>query len=201
MFENRAPVSGADLLKRIRPSLAEESTEICLRPDLVEQWSALNEELQAAVAMAGTVSTAGKQGSRPGTQPKGHAELAERVQALEEEIQRHSVVFRFRALTKDAWRALCDDHPPRKDNQVDQYTGYDRDAVLDEAVRESLIDPVFDAASWSEFLEVISAGEWDELRRVTNSVNKGVVEPPKSVLASRILARPNSGSAPRKPGA
>ena len=181
------PISGAELLKRIQPKLAEESTVICLRPDLIEQWDEANEALQEAVAK-------GMTGARVGTKPPAHTEAAEMVQAIEEEIEKSSATFRFRALPKDEWRALCDDHPPRKGNEVDQWTGYDRDAVLDEAVRRSLIDPVFDDESWAELGTVISSGEWEELRKVANSVNRGVVESPKSALALQILTKHGSDS-------
>lgn len=182
------PVSGAELLKRIRPVLPEESVEICLRPDLIEEWETENEKLQALAAQ-------GMKGARVGTKPKAQIDQAKKVQALEAGIEETSAVFRFRALPKAQWRALCDDHPPRQGNEIDQWTGYNRDAVLDQAVRESLIDPVFDEAAWAEFSGVLNGGEWDELRKATNKVNKGVVESPKSALASLILSKPNNASA------
>ena len=186
------PVNGADLLRRIKPTLAEESTEICLRPDLVDAWQEAQEELEAIVA-------SGTKG-RLGAKPEGQQEAAQRVTDLEAEIQASSAVFRFRALPKDRFRELCDDHPPRKGNDLDTYMGYNRDAVLDEAVRLCMVDPVFDDASWAEFVAVVNGGEWEELRRVVNSVNKGVHDAPKSVLASRILTRGGVGSAPLEPG-
>lgn len=187
------PVNGAELLARIKPTLAEESTEICLRPDLVDAWREANDELEAIVA-------AGPQG-RLGAKPAGQQEAAERVQALEAEMEGALATFRFRALPKDEFRALCDDHPPRKGNELDLYMGYNRDAVLDEAVRLCMTDPVFDDKSWAEFVAVVNGGEWEELRRVVNSVNKGVHDAPKSVLASRILTRGAAGSEPLEPGA
>lgn len=181
------PMSGADLLKRIRPVLAEESVEICLRPDLIEAWEAANEELQALTAQ-------GLKGARVGSKPTKQIEKAKQVQALEAEIEAASATFRFRALPKAEWRALCDDHPPRQGNDVDQWTGYNRDAVLDQAVRESLIDPEFDDVSWANLMLAINGGEWDELRKTANKVNKGVTENPKSVLASMILTKPGKDS-------
>lgn len=191
---SRAPTSGADLLKRIRPVLGEESVEICLRPDLIEAWSTANEELQALAAQ-------GMKGARVGSKPKAQIDLAKRVQSLEAEIEANSAVFRFQALPKDQWRALCDNCPPRQNNDVDQWVGYNRDAVLDLAVRESLVDPVFDDKAWAELAQVINGGEWNELCKTANSVNRGVVESPKSVLASLILAKPGPGSKQRNPGA
>lgn len=194
------PVSGADLLKRIRPTLAEESHQVCLRPDLIEAWEEANGQLQELVAKAARTE-AGQQGARLSQKPNtAQVKAAKAVQDIEAELDASSPWFRFRALPKDVFRALCDDHPPRRDNQVDQMTGYNRDMVLDEMVRASLIDPVFDDESWAELTATLASGEWDELRKVSNHVNRGVVEPPKSVLASRILARPNSGSKSPAPG-
>lgn len=189
-----APISGAELLKRIRPVLAEESVEICLRPDLIAAWTEANEQLQALAAQ-------GMKGARVGSKPKAQIELATRVQELEAEIEANSAVFRFRALPKDQWRALCDNCPPRPNNEVDQWLGYNRDAVSDAAVRESLVDPVFDDESWGELTQVVNGGEWDELRKTANTVNRGVVESPKSALASLILAKPGSASGQPKRGA
>lgn len=181
------PISGAELLERIRPKLAEESTVICLRPDLIEAWEEANDQLQELVA-------SGMKPPRVGSKPTDQIELAKLVTELEAEIEANSATFRFRALPKDEWRALCDNHPPRKGNEVDSLVGYDRDAVLDEAVRRSLIDPVFDDESWAQLVAVVSSGEWEELRKAANSVNRGVVESPKSALASQILTRHDATS-------
>lgn len=187
------PISGADLLKRIRPVLAEETTEVCLRPDLLEAWNEANEALQELVAQ-------GMKGARVGTKPRGQKDLATKVQAIEAEIVANSATFRFRALSKDKWRALCDDCPPRKGNELDLYAGYNRDEALDQVVWLSLIDPVFDETSRAEFSEVVNSGEWEELRRTANSVNRGVVEAPKSALASRILTKAADASKPLAAG-
>jgi hypothetical protein len=174
------PISGAELLKKIQPRLQEEATEICLRPDLVEQWEEAQEALQAAVAD-------GLKPSRLASKPTGQKKAAEKVKALEAEIEAASAVFRFRALPKDRWQALCDEHPPRPGDQMDAVLGFNRVAVIDDAVRLSLIDPVFDDESWAQFVDVIGGGEWEELRRAANQVNRGVVEAGKSELASRVL--------------
>jgi hypothetical protein len=43
-----APQSGAELLARIRPRFREESTQICLRPDLLDEWEEANTALGEA---------------------------------------------------------------------------------------------------------------------------------------------------------
>lgn len=182
------PQSGADILARIKPRLREEQTQICLRPDLLDAWEEATTELaeqQAADVGSPRLGSAAS---------KSAQKLAAKVQSIEAEIEATAIHFRFRAMSKDKWQALCANHPPRSGNDMDRMVGYDRDGVLDAAVRECLIDPVFDQAAWAEFLEVCNPSEWEELRSTVNSVNRSVVDAPKSVLASRILSRRASGS-------
>lgn len=190
------PLSGADLLARIKPTLREEATQICLRPDLLDKW----EDANTALAELQASEAAGS--ARLGTGVSSAVKrAAEAVREVEQEIESSSITFRFRAMSKDQYRALCDRHAPRKGNELDQFTGYDRDAVSDALVRECLYDPVFDDASWAAFLEVCNPSEWAELRNTAQSANRGSVDLPKSSLASAVLDRPGGSSARRKPGA
>lgn len=193
------PQSGADLLARIRPQFREESTQLCLRPDLIDAF----EELDAELVRSRAADVAGDR--LADGESKRTRELAKKVRELEEEVEAHSIDFHLRAMSKDKWRALCDSHAPRKGNELDAYAGYDRDAVLDEAVRICLFDPVFedctkaecdheDCGSWQALVKKLNPSEWRELRDTVNSVNRGVVDAPKSELASRILAKRGSTS-------
>jgi hypothetical protein len=201
-----APLNGAELLARIKPRFREESTQICLRPDLLDEWGEADEALKASKAkdmvsgrLAGGVSAETKK-------------LAKRVQELEEQIEQVAITCRFRAMSKDRWQALIDNHPPRAGDQMDLFAGYNRDAVLDAAVRVCLIDPVFadctqeecdhtECGTWQQFAASCNPSEWKELKDTVNSVNRGVVDLPKSVLASQILSSPGSGSRRRARGA
>lgn len=191
------PQNGAELLARIRPTLREESTYLCLRPDLLKAWEEAQEALaeQLAKDAAGSQQRVGQ-----GASSKKARDLAAEVARLEAEIEETQVKFTLRAMRQDKWRSLCDSHAPRKGNELDLYSGYNRDAVLDAAVRECLIDPIFDDASWATFLEVCNPSEWAELRNVVTVVNRAVVDAPKSDLASRILAKPARASRPRAAG-
>lgn len=187
--EATTPVSGAEILARIKPRLREGHTQICLRPDLLMAWEAANEELleqregegKSRRLADGGISAASKK-------------LAKRITEIESEIEAASVVFRFRAMPKDRWQALCDNHPPRKSNEFDAFAGYDRDAVVDAALRECLYDPDFDDESWTQFVSTCNPSEWAELRRLTNEVNGRVSGAPKSALASQVLTRRASTS-------
>lgn len=197
------PQSGADVLARIRPVMREETTYLCLRPDLLDAWEEANTLLvkaQGADAGDADDDDGGPRRRLGGGTRASTRKLAEEVQRIENEIEATQIKFTLRAMTKARFRELCDEHPPRKANQYDVMSGYNLEAVWDAAVRECLIDPVFDDASWAEFLRVVNPSEWDELVGVARSVNRSVVSAPKSVLASRILARQGAGSAPPKRG-
>lgn len=188
------PMSGADILARIKPQVREESTQIVLSGDLMAQWEKLDADLAASRDrdMAGNRLADGISAKTK--------KIAQQVEDLEKQIADQAVDVRFRAMHKDRWRALCDNHPPRKADEFDMLAGYNRDAVLDQAVRVCMIEPVFadceakdcehtDCGSWQQFASVVPPGEWEELKITVNSVNRGVVDAPKSALASRILGR------------
>lgn len=186
--------SGAEILARIKPRRHVESTEIIMSGDLMAQWETAEAELTASrdKDMAGNRLTDGMS--------KKTRELAQKVAELEEQIKAQAIQVTFQAMLPADWRALCDSHAPRKGNQLDAYAGFNQDAVLDAAVRLCMTEPVFadcadaecahDACgSWQQFVAVIPPGEWEELKSTVNSTNRGVVDAPKSALASRILRR------------
>lgn len=181
------PMTGAEMLARIKPKLREESVDLCLRPDLFDEWESKTE----ALAESREADAAGNR-LASGTSERT-TKLASEVLALEDEIRKTAVTFRFRALTKDKWQELCDQNPPRKGNDLDQFSGYSRDGVLDAAVRVCLIEPVFDDESWTAFLDIVNPAEWRELRNVVNSVNRATGDAPKSELASQILGSRGDG--------
>lgn len=183
------PQSGAEILARIKPRQKEVTTELCMRPDLLEAHEAAATELatsRAEDAGAGRLANGGISAKT--------RKAAEAVKAVEAQIAENVIVFRLRAMPQDKWRALCDNHPPRKDNQMDFMRGHNADAVTDAGVRTCLYDPVFDDRSWADFLAVCNPSEWNELRAAFNIANEAVVDAPKSALASRILEKPARGS-------
>lgn len=201
------PQSGADFLARIKPSVKEERVQLCLRADLLEEWESAQKELLEA--------TQGETASAVKRLSSGMSEdarkKAERVQQIEAQIDETTAWFLMRQMSKDKWQALCDRHPARKDNEMDRFVGYNRGAVIDEAVRMCMVDPVFtdcktrgcehvDCGSWQAFVELCNPTEWEELRQSVNRVN-GVSEAPKSELASQVLGKADSISKPRKRGA
>lgn len=199
--------SGADILAEISPTVRTGVAHICMRPDLIDEWEKANDELmesQAADAGNKRLGTGGVS-----TRTKG---LAEKVRTLEEQIEAADVAFTFHKIGKIRHSEICEEHPPRDGNNMDLMVGYDREAVDNAVVFESLVDPVFeectkkgckhkDCGTWQALLVFLGPGEWEEMTRVVREVNEAVTQSPKSVLASRILDRPASGSGRRGRGA
>lgn len=188
------PETGAELLARIQPQLREEKVAICLRPDLLDEWEAAEVALETQQIEDAASGRLGK-----GNSAKAKS-LAKKIQDLEAQIDATQVIFHFRAMSKDRWQELVDEHPPRKGNEMDFFVGYNRDAVSDESIRRCLLAPVFEdctergcehiaCGSWQQFTKTINPSEWQELRTGTQKVNRAVVEAPKSGLASRVLSR------------
>lgn len=196
------PESGADILARVQPQRRVESTMVCLRADLVAQFheaDAVLAQLRAEAAASGNRLASG---ARETDEMRKQARV---VRKLEQQIVDAQVTFTFTGMRKDEFRALCDDHPPRKGNHMDHMVGYDREAVVEAMVRQSLTAPTFedctdrecehaDCGTWQQLISVINPSEWGELRDTANLANSSVVDAPKSVLASQILDRRSSAS-------
>lgn len=200
MSESSAPQSGKDLLKRIRPTKAKEKTQLCLRPDLVKKWQELSDELTER----SEEQTSNPRLGTSATPTASMRKLATTIRALEAEIEDASVWFYMEATDKNTWQQICEANPPRPGNQIDAYVGYNRDAVLDAAIKVCTYDPVFedctakgcdhsDCGTWQQ-IERSNPSEWTELRNTCTLVNQAVVSPPKSEQASLILDRRKSTS-------
>lgn len=190
--------TGAALLARVQPTLNRTSAFISLRPDIIAEWEIAEQALvdsqakdQDNTRLSSGVSARTKK-------------LAEEVEAIQKRLDETGVEFWFTQMSKPDWQALCDRHGPRADDTYDQMVGYNRDAVLDEAVRECMETkfedcktngcPHLECGTWQQFLRFCNVNQWEILKRATNEVNRAVTEAPKSELASRILAKRGTGS-------
>lgn len=224
MANTRKPRNGAELLKAIKPTLAEESCRVCLRPDLLEEYNAAQQHLEELTAERERLqreaggSKGGRLASRTSEAEQAVADqqraAAEKVQAIETKMADYEIEFWFRALDKDKWQDIVAANPPRDGDQLDMFSGYNRDAVLDECVRPSLFDPEFDdcakrdcahddCGTWQALTKLINAGQWQRMRDTAGLVNNGVVDVPKSQTASEVLSKfadaskqPESGESP-----
>lgn len=178
---------GDALLAKIKPTLRRLKTQVCLRPDLLEQWESLCEELADA--------SNGLPQRLSGDKAKAVKSLEARIADIEDEIEEVSPWFEFEALPAERFRALCADYPPRDKNQIDMLAGFNRDDVARALVRECLISPSFSDEGWQAFVDTCATSEWAELQRCADEVNAGSAKPPKSQAASKVPTAPGSESA------
>lgn len=211
MSNKRTPRNGAELLAQIQPQLAEVTIKLCLRPDLLNEYNTAVQELEELRAEGGRLrkqaegSKGGRMASRKSPAERENdaqqEQAARKVRDIEERMAEFEAEFTFQGIPKDEWRDLVDSHPPREGHQVDLFTGYNRDAVLDQLVRPSLVDPEFDDVSWKQLCDLLNAGQWNRLREAAAQANDGVAEVPKSQTASDILSRVAAASKQQSPSA
>ncbi|HEX6873684.1 MAG TPA: hypothetical protein VF163_21505 [Micromonosporaceae bacterium] len=159
--------------------LAERSVPLCLQPDLVAELQRLERDL----ADAERVEKAS--GSLGGGET--HV-LAERIQALREQMAEHTVELVVRALPRLQWRDLLAAHPPREGNDADKALGVNEDTFFDALVRLCTVSPQLDGDDWGRLEQVLSDGQWSALTNAAWAVNARDVDVPFSPRASRILA-------------
>jgi hypothetical protein len=195
--------TGAQILADLNPQPHEAATWICLKPDLVDEFLAAEEELAKSQV---DDATSARLASGVSAKTK---KLAQKVRDLEEQIEAAQVRFVFRSMGRTRFSELVTLCPPRDKNLFDYQLGYDRDAMLDAQIRECLVSPVFedctevgcdhaDCGTWQQLMEAMNVSEYGELARVVQEVNGVVTEAPKSQRASRILDKPARRS-PRQP--
>lgn len=126
-----------DLLKGAK--LPEVSHEICLRADLVADFELLEAKLEQARKRPRADSLAAGSEVR---------ELAARIEALQQEMQQGTQVFRLRALPKARWRALVAAYPPREGVDTDAQIGVNRDEFLPAMLRACVITPELTDEQW-----------------------------------------------------
>lgn len=144
----------------------ERSTKICVRGHLRAQYEDLERELKDAEAREDGADL---------------SELAERVRAAADEVERSMVPFRFRSIGA-AWRALYLKHSDDQDSIVDVQV-YAR-----EAVAATASSPKMTPEQAQQLFDVISQGDIDTLFNTAVLANVGnTVDIPKSQRALRIL--------------
>jgi hypothetical protein len=179
-------VSGRGTLKSFKAMLAEaklpeRTVPTCLRGDLVAEHEQLNEQLELLEKKA-VDSLAGN----------GGAELAARIDELEEQMRDSTYPVRLRALSKPDFRAFLAAFPPRVDaegkssNQLDAAYGFDTDAGFETLVRRSVVDPELDDADFADLLGKLTENQFDSLAVVAWQLNKGDIDVPFSRAASRL---------------
>lgn len=134
--------------------IAERSVEICLRPDLIEEYKQLRGELAE-----GTEDSLAGGGS------------SDELAALEARIRKATKKFTLRALPRKEYRKLLTQHPPRKDRAEDRAVGYNLESFIGDLVRRCTVKPVMSETRWDKMEVKLSSGQWDKLHATAHVVN------------------------------
>lgn len=193
-------MSGDELLDTIKPTKRSADTWVCLSGDLLDAHETESAKLEAMTK--DELAKSAQRLSAGGAVSAAVKAQARKVKKLEEEIEAKQMRFVFENMTPDERSELAAAHPPRKGDQFDQLTGYNRDAVGRESVRMCMVEPQFSDAGWMRLLEVIPPGEWAELQATCDRANGRVSALPKSQLAATLLRARNgtSSSSPSSGG-
>jgi hypothetical protein len=175
-----------DKLKKAR--LPERTVQLCLNGDLVAAHEEAERQLEQAQRSGGD-SLAGN----------GAAEIAERIEALEAEMRESTETFILRALPqkksprddRPTWRELLDRHPPRReaDGEIvdaDKGTMLNTETFYEDLIRVSVVSPEMDETDWDDLFGVITNAQFGELSMGAWLLNRGEVDIPFSLAASRM---------------
>lgn len=167
------------LLREAR--LPEKIVEICLRGDLVAEYEAVEAEHDRAVENRGDSLAGGN-----------IAELKHRMNELREQMTAGNVAFRLRAMPRPKWRALCDAHQPRKDEESGEVDARDRvlgvnvESFFEPLVMGCVIEPELDDEDWALlFGERLTDRQFDVLALAAWDLNKRDVDVPFSPSDSK----------------
>jgi hypothetical protein len=178
-------VSGKATLKNFKAMLAEaklpeRTVEICLRGDLVAEHQQAERDLERAKKAPGN-SLAGD----------GSGEIAERIQALEAEMQESLYTFRLRAMPGPRFRAFKADHPIRiEDGEADKRDavfGFNTETGFEPLTRMCVVDPELDDETWTQLLDTLTENQFEDLAACAWFLNRGDVDIPFSSAASELM--------------
>jgi hypothetical protein len=178
-------MSGKGTLKNFKAMLAEaklpeRTVEICLRGDLIAEHQQAERDLERA-KKAGGNSLAGD----------GSGEIAERIQALEAEMQESIYPFRLRGLPGPDFRAFKAEHPIRIEdgeaNKQDAVFGFNVETGFQPLTRMCLVDPEPDDETWAQMLAKLTENQFEELAACAWILNRGDVDVPFSSAASELM--------------
>ncbi|MER7213217.1 hypothetical protein ABT340_39655 [Streptosporangium sp. NPDC000239] len=162
----------SDILGQIK--LPEEVVPLCLRADLQVEWERAEKALQAANLKAS--------GSLAGTS-KEVAAAAERVRAVEEQMQASTVDFRLRAVTTRRWSDLKAANPPREGH----YEEWNPETFGVAVLAACSLEPKMSEEQAGQLVDAITEGQWEQLQTALGRINRTAVSVPKSSLASAKL--------------
>jgi hypothetical protein len=167
---------------------AERTIPLCTRGDLVARFEELEQEFEVASEARGDSLASG-----------GRArEIAEEMESLRVQMRASTKIVVLRALTpRKKWQALCEQHPPRRDDDgnvfpEDRATGVNNETFWEPAIRACWAAPQLTPPQMNKLLDVLSNRQYDLLAALVQAVNNGDVDIPFSPAASRLIQTSSS---------
>lgn len=145
---------------------------VCLDGDLTSEYEAVNAKLVEARRAHIADS---RMNSPVSALEKRHAELY----AAQQE---NTVVFKLRGLPRHVWDRLKTEHPPRKDNELDEQYGFNTSELFEAAMQsEGTIVEVtqgdevveFSLEDWQELSPNLTDGQWGDFVGALAELNAG----------------------------
>lgn len=158
-----------DILDEVQ--LPQATATISLRTDLVAEWEKLRDEFKTAPADAPSL----------GEVPPRTA-IAQRLEALREELAKHQVTFTFEALSAPEYSKLLERHPGKKGENLNEET------FIPALIARCCVDPKMTDEQAGKLIGKLSTGQVRELYAAAISVNQNVVDIPfdASVYAATL---------------
>ncbi len=174
------------LLDQAKP--LQQPVPICLRGDLVSEVERLNEELATVLQAEADARVSGAASLDTGSQGR---QIAEQIEALREQMKASTITFMLRALPKQRFRAMIDEHPPRKDDDggvlaLDDM-GVNSSTFFDVLIRECTAEPQLTEPQWQKLFGKLSDRQFQVLSTTAWAVNRSDVDVPFSRAASKLL--------------
>jgi hypothetical protein len=159
--------------------LPEKDFPVCVEPDLVAEYEQLV-GMRDAAKEAGAGSLAGGNTTA----------FDEKIADVQRRMEAATVVLKLRALGRLRWKALKDEHPPRKDAEgktipEDVFVGVNRESFLNALARLTIAAPVLDSETLDLLLdEKLTDGQWEDLCTIAWNMNEAKISVPLSSAAS-----------------
>lgn len=147
-------------------TLPTKTVPFCTRPDLQEEFE------QAALEHAKLAQDrADHHGmAAPAELDAAIAASDTALDGIVERMREHTVIFRFRAITKAEHKKAMVSNPPRPGNDVDEKLGYNLDAVETFYVRTGCVEPDMTAEDWDELEPVLTPYMWEQFVAACNGL-------------------------------
>lgn len=156
---------------------AESHIPVCIRGDLFGDIQELDRQLRELKKATGVTLAEQAEPRR----------LAERIEALRQQMAEATRVFKIQALGKRGWSELTAAHPPRPDNELDAKAEVNSATFYEALLKKSVIEPELDAEDWDNLRILLTDGQWKELQNTAVGLNLDKVSIPFSSAASATL--------------